>query len=90
MKNTALQIYQIGDNNVVHFKFEKVGFQTGIKLGYGPKTVKLGMSAGDVSQWLVYLFDYRDEESGQLAYENGLLNIEVVDEKTGEFLFTKK
>ena len=69
---------------------EKVGFQTGIKLGYGPKTVKLGMSAGDVSQWLVYLFDYRDEESGQLAYENGLLNIEVVDEKTGEFLFTKK
>lgn len=65
---------------------EKVGFVMGIKLGFGPKMVRRNMSAGDVSQWLVYLFDYRDEESKKLAFESGLLNIEVIDEETEEIL----
>ena len=63
-----------------------VGFVMGIKRGFGPKMVKEKMSAGDISQWLAYLFDFRDVDKGNLAYEADLLKIAVIDEATGEYL----
>lgn len=67
----------------------KVGFVMGIKKGFGPKMVKEKMSAGDVSNWLVYLFDFRDTDSGKLAYEADFLKVAVIDEASGEYLLGK-
>lgn len=66
---------------------KKIGFEYGIKAGYGRKIFKAGLPSDEVSKWIERFAEYKENDTDERhALDVGAIHIEVVDEATGEVL----